>query len=101
MATLPRLTINDTSIRPDRQQCSLRASRAAVQFSRGHAQTSLNIALCSETSAIEEAKRITKENLGVPNPTEKEYLGQLILNFGKYSNCTFKWMLENDVGYVK
>ena len=35
------------------------------------------------------------------NPTEKQYLGLLIVTFGKYDGKSFKWLIENDVGYVK
>lgn len=34
-------------------------------------------------------------------PSEVQYLGQLHLNFGKYNGQSFKWLVENDVGYIK
>ena len=35
------------------------------------------------------------------SPSTPQYMGQLILTFGKYNGRSFKWLLENDVGYVK
>ncbi len=34
-------------------------------------------------------------------PSEVQYLGQLNLTFGKYNGQSFKWLVENDVGYIK
>lgn len=36
-----------------------------------------------------------------PDPTEVQCLGQLVLTFGKYSGKSFRWLAENDVGYIK
>jgi hypothetical protein len=59
-----------------------------------------DVSLWNEDTALQEAKGRVMAH-GVPNPTEKQYLGQLIITFGKYCHCSFKWLLENDVGYVK
>ena len=53
-----------------------------------------------EEWAIEEAKRHLMI-LGYSQPTKKQYLGQVALLFGQYQGATFKWLLENDVGYTK
>ncbi|KAK6170980.1 hypothetical protein SNE40_019251 [Patella caerulea] len=107
---LPNLTINDTSIRVDRQQCVLKPSKAAYEIKiRGSKHkisapsTTSEKLLWAEDSSLDEARRLAKSLAPKSvNPiTEKEYLGQLILTFGKYVNLSFKWLLENDVGYVK
>ena len=54
----------------------------------------------NEDTELQEAKGKVMAH-GVSNPTEKQYLGQLIITFVKYCHCSFKWLLENDVGYVK
>lgn len=102
MDTLPRLTIHDSTIRPDRQQCVLRASPVALEFCKGHAhsQKQQNPALCEEQSALDEAKHILGAK-GIPDPTEKEYIGQLVITFGEYSYSSYKWSLENEVGYTR
>ncbi|KAK7096051.1 hypothetical protein V1264_005397 [Littorina saxatilis] len=54
---------------------------------------------CIEETAIERAKRQCHQ--WTSTPSEVQYLGQLRLIFGQYSCKTFRWMLENDMGYVK
>ncbi|ESO87510.1 hypothetical protein LOTGIDRAFT_166390 [Lottia gigantea] len=103
---LPNLNINDTSVRADRQQCILRPSKAAYQIKIKQKNvicapcTPSQKLLWSEETAVEEARRLGKV-AGQKEPNEREYLGQLLITFGKYVNNTFKWLLENDVGYVK
>ncbi len=64
------------------------------------APTADDARLWKEETALEEAKGRVMAH-GVPSPTQEQYLGQFILTFGKYCHCSFKWLLENDVGYVK
>ncbi|XP_038071853.1 uncharacterized protein LOC119740580 [Patiria miniata] len=100
---LPKFRINDSSVRPDRQQCVLKCTRAAVEYQRKKRDPTPSAAdsiLWDERTALVGARRRANAR-GVPNPTEQQYLGQLVITFGKYTHCTFQWLLENDVGYVK
>ncbi|TWW67132.1 hypothetical protein D4764_02G0001730 [Takifugu flavidus] len=53
---------------------------------------------CLKT-ACDEAKRRCR--LVTQNPSEVQWMGQLILTFGKYRGKIFQWLVENDVGYIK
>lgn len=101
---LPDLRIHSFDVRVSRQQSSLRATRRAIEWQKSgkssEAIGSNDTALWQEDSATEEARRRVIE-LGFPNPSEKQFLGKLVMIFGKYRHCTFKWLLENDVGYIK
>ncbi|XP_059210103.1 uncharacterized protein LOC131988962 [Centropristis striata] len=94
---LPALNIHDTSLPAERQQCVLAASKAAkAQKGRGQ--------VCPRDDGMRDPKTAfdeAKSRCGVPRPTEAQYLGQLVLTFGRYTGRTFKWLVENDVGYVK
>ncbi|KAL0963544.1 hypothetical protein UPYG_G00307770 [Umbra pygmaea] len=48
-------------------------------------------------TAFEDAKR----RCGLERPTEVQYLGQLVLTFGRYTGRTFRWPVENGAGYVR
>ena len=100
---LPKLHINDVSVRQDQQQCVLRCSRAALEYQRKKKDPNPKAAdrklWVGETALDEANTRVMAQ--GVPYPTEAQRLGQLIMTFGKYIHCTFLWLLENDVGYVK
>ena len=103
---LPKLRIYNASIPPDRHQCNLRCTKAAIVYQKenpaGSSKTPkpADVRLWKEETALEEAKGRVMAT-GVPSPTEQQYLGQLLVIFGKYCHCSFKWLLENDVGYVK
>ncbi|TWW67135.1 hypothetical protein D4764_02G0001760 [Takifugu flavidus] len=53
---------------------------------------------CLKT-ACDEAKRRCR--LVTQNPSEVQWMGQLILTFGKYRGKIFQWLVENDVDYIK
>ena len=44
-----------------------------------------------DAKTAEKAAKVTGEELWKSN---------IVLTFGKYSGCTFKWLLENDVGWT-
>ena len=100
-ANLPSLRVNDLKVRPDRQQCILRCTNEAQDYGRGRRKFAPpNTKLTKEETAIGECKRHLVD-AGVADPKMEQYLGLLTIPFGKYNNCTFKWLVENDVGYVK
>ncbi|XP_041941359.1 uncharacterized protein LOC121704885 [Alosa sapidissima] len=92
---LPVLEILDTSVPVERQQCMLRASKEA-KAAQGKS-LSVNKLLREPKTAYREAKK----RCHIDNPTEAQYLGQLVLTFGWYFGRSFKWLVENDVGYIK
>ncbi|CAH1233520.1 Hypp774 [Branchiostoma lanceolatum] len=98
---LPVLSINDESVQADRQQCKLfptpEAKKIKAETRAGKRDTSPWPVMEKEDTALQEAKRRCRRT----QPTEIQYLGQLVLIFGHYVNKTFKWLLENDVGYAK
>ncbi|XP_035660467.1 uncharacterized protein LOC118405149 [Branchiostoma floridae] len=97
---LPALCIKDKSVVAKRQQCILVPTDAAREALKVPKKSlSVPPACMEEKTALQEAKRRCRQYSA--QPTEVQYLGQLVLTFGKYTNKTFKWLLENDVGYVK
>ncbi|XP_078619206.1 uncharacterized protein LOC144886446 isoform X3 [Branchiostoma floridae x Branchiostoma japonicum] len=97
---MPALCIKDTSVVANRQQCKLvptEDAKAAQKVPRS--SLSVPQAFMEEKTALQEAKRRCRQYSA--QPSEVQYLGQLVLTFGQYSNKTFKWLLENDVSYVK
>ena len=98
---LPSLRIHDVSVREDRQQCILLPTPEAnvcKNMVKSNTPATGDALLWKENTAIKEAK--CRAAIRVPMPSEKEYLGQLLLTFWKYTSCSFKWLLENDVGYL-
>nr|XP_017209817.2 uncharacterized protein LOC108181756 isoform X1 [Danio rerio] len=95
---LPTLSIVDTSVPQDRQQCFLKASKDAKTLASRNRCFEWNTSQDKKTACEEAKKRCQHITCA---PSEVQYLGQLILNFGKYNGQSFKWLVENDVGYIK
>ncbi|XP_066289238.1 uncharacterized protein [Branchiostoma lanceolatum] len=85
---LPALSIQDVSVQADRQQCKLIPTSEAKKTKKDATPWPV---MQNEETALKEAKRRCHRT----QPTEVQYLGQLVLIFGHY-----KWLLENDVGYA-
>ncbi|XP_056321434.1 uncharacterized protein LOC130235081 isoform X1 [Danio aesculapii] len=95
---LPTLSIVDTSVPQDRQQCFLKASKDAKTLASRNRCFERNTSQDKKTACEEAKKRCQHITCA---PSEVQYLGQLIPNFGKYNGQSFKWLVENDVGYIK
>ncbi|CAM4515131.1 unnamed protein product [Leuciscus chuanchicus] len=95
---LPTLGILDTSVPLSRQQCLLKASKEAKAL--GARNTCFANRVQDKETACEEAKRKCLPHI-TSTPTEVQYLGLVDLVFGKYNGQSFKWLAENDVGYIK
>ncbi|XP_029980231.1 uncharacterized protein LOC115412079 [Sphaeramia orbicularis] len=93
---LPVLCIMDRGVPSDRQQCVLKASKEAKVAKA----LQMDATASNPKKAYEEAEKRC-HLVGATAPTKVQILGQLILSFGKYCGRTFKWLIENDVGYVK
>ena len=93
---IPKLNINDASVREDRQQCVLRCSRAAYEYQREKKDLNpkaVDRKLWVEKTALDEANtRVMAQ--GVPYPTESQRLGQLVMTFGKYIHALFSGCLR-------
>lgn len=98
----PKLKLINPEAKPERQQCALYRTQAARSLERkGDQKFPLpSPGLLDEKTALNEARHSLNKN-GYSNPSKKQCLGQLVIPFGKYRNATFKWLIENDVGYVK
>ncbi|KAL0963393.1 hypothetical protein UPYG_G00305780 [Umbra pygmaea] len=95
---LPDLRLVDPRLPADRQQCLLIASKEA----KAHQGRNLfagpqDHRLRDPETAFDEAKR----RCGLERPTEVQYLGPLVLTFGRYTGRTFRRLVENDVGYIE
>ena len=98
---LPKLRIHDPSLPSERQQSILAATHDAKVYARitkKNTPSSGDERFWKEATAVKEAK--TRASIIVPKPSEADYMGQLVMTFGKYMHQTFRWLLENDVGYV-
>ncbi|KAG1926793.1 hypothetical protein F2P79_024654 [Pimephales promelas] len=93
----PLLCILDTSVPRERQQCLLKATKEAKTYKP--CQTTDDRDLRDEKKAYNKAKERCR--LVTSTPTEVQCLGQLIITFGKYNGKSFKWLVENDDGYIK
>ncbi|ROL45606.1 hypothetical protein DPX16_17722, partial [Anabarilius grahami] len=94
---LPNLQIVDTTVPKDRQQCLLKASKEAKSLASYNIRYEKSTVLDKRTACEEAKKRCWAVT---STPSEVQYLGQLHLNFGKYNGQSFKWLVENDVGYI-
>jgi hypothetical protein len=102
MSHSPRLRINNQSAPLDRQECILRATNAAKSRKGRDLVSEADHPLLDCKTAVSEALRRAQEELepGV-DASVRHILSHLIITFGKYRGSTFRWLLENDVGYVK
>ncbi|XP_077083731.1 uncharacterized protein LOC143736855 isoform X4 [Siphateles boraxobius] len=91
------LCILDTSVPQDRQQCLLKATKEAKAYKPS--QTTDNSELRDEKASYNKPKKRCR--LITSTPKEVQCLGQLIITFGKYNGKSFKWLVENDFGYIK
>ncbi|XP_042582929.1 uncharacterized protein LOC122137917 isoform X3 [Cyprinus carpio] len=94
----PTLCILDTSVPQNRQQCLLKASKEAKALASRNTCYNRNKVQDKKTACEEAKKRCQPITL---TPSEVQYLGQLQITFGKYNGQSFKWLVENDVGYIK
>ncbi|KAG1928983.1 hypothetical protein F2P79_023205 [Pimephales promelas] len=85
------------SVPRERQQCLLKATKEAKAYKP--CQTTDDRDLRDEKKAYNKAKERCR--LVTSTPTEVQCLGQLIITFGKYNGKSFKWLVENDDGYIK
>lgn len=95
---LPKLSFFDISVPKHRQQCLLRATKEAKALANRNTcfkKTTVE----DQKTACEEAKKRCRHFTSTPS--EEQYLGQLHLTFGKYNGQSFKWLVENYVGYIK
>ncbi|XP_026120179.1 uncharacterized protein LOC113099513 [Carassius auratus] len=94
----PTLCILDTSVPQNRQQCLLKASKEAKALASRNTCYNRKTGQDKKTACEEAKKRCQPITL---TPSEVQYLGQLQITFGKYNGQSFKWLVENDVGYIK
>ncbi|TWW60999.1 hypothetical protein D4764_05G0010890 [Takifugu flavidus] len=93
---MPSLCILDTSVPQDRQQCILKASKEVRDQSKPHQPTDEWTEIHNRLSSAKRRCRLVTQN-----PSEVQWMGQLILTFGKYRGKSFQWLVKNDVGYIK
>ena len=107
---LPKLVIHVKSDEPSHRQCRILPTQAAkvVKEEGQRRVTQLRNYLRSPQSKEEDllwkeqtAETEARRRTGLQSPTTKQLLGQYLITFGKYSHQTFKWLLENDEGYIK
>ena len=98
---LPKLRVHDNRIPLEKQQCTLKATCEAHIYAKSQKtiDTSKERLFRKETAFRYARKLLLSSNNN--DPSRSDCLGELIIPFGKYCNQNFRWLLENDVGYVK
>ncbi|KAL6475082.1 hypothetical protein MHYP_G00161220 [Metynnis hypsauchen] len=56
--------------------------------------------LLNKATALAHAEKLHRAE-GVPAPSHQLCLGKLVVPFGQYENAPFRWLVANDVGYMK
>ena len=103
---MPTFRVHVSKIRLDRQQALLDPIPEAQKYAMPAARRNQpgprirDAKLWQKEEGLAEAKRRAEAVLGC-FPTEEQYLGQLVLQFGQYQHKTLQWLLSNIVGHVK
>ena len=56
--------------------------------------------LLHQTLALAHAEKLLRAE-GATSPSRQLCLGRLVVPFGQYGNAPFRWLVANDVGYMK
>ena len=96
-----KLNLVNRSAPVGKQHCFLTStSEAKARKKAPLASKEADKVLRNEKEALNEARRRALAD-GAQEPTCQHIRGHLIMTFGIYANSTFKWLIENDVGYIK